>query len=386
MCDVAEELKVFVSYRREDASGYAGRIYDSLSQHFGRESIFYDIDSISVGRDFEAVLEETLNHATVMLVVMGPRWGDRRHLKDPKDWPRLEVERALARGGEVLVIPVLVGGAKMPNPQDVPPSLREFTRHEATSLIDEHWPATMEALVRALERIPKDRAGTASPPMPAQSGSGPPRPEPSATPSPRTAAQSGSGPPQAKPSATVASAADPVSYSDQDLTKWLAARNPVQRPPDLEGAFRVFRRPGAVLAYAPSNAGLVTIVTTLTLYRSYVFVYFDGLRVGEVTKEQTWFQFVWAKEEPWFQFVCQPGRHRIGVWTESTTAGNPYGEMPSLTVDLAAKEEMMLYCSAPGFFRRGLPVISRDRFTWGARLAPWWHRTADPEPDVGDGE
>jgi hypothetical protein len=39
---------VFISYRREDARGFAGRIYDRLVSRLGREKVFFDIDSIQL--------------------------------------------------------------------------------------------------------------------------------------------------------------------------------------------------------------------------------------------------------------------------------------------------------------------------------------------------
>ena len=35
--------KIFISYRRSETSGYAGRLYDALSEHFGADRIFMDV-------------------------------------------------------------------------------------------------------------------------------------------------------------------------------------------------------------------------------------------------------------------------------------------------------------------------------------------------------
>jgi hypothetical protein len=37
--------RIFLSYRRDDSGGYAGRLYDRLSQHFGRAHLFMDVDT-----------------------------------------------------------------------------------------------------------------------------------------------------------------------------------------------------------------------------------------------------------------------------------------------------------------------------------------------------
>ena len=44
-------MQIFISYRRTD-SDIAGRIADHLLAEFGRDSVFLDVDSIPVGRDF----------------------------------------------------------------------------------------------------------------------------------------------------------------------------------------------------------------------------------------------------------------------------------------------------------------------------------------------
>jgi hypothetical protein len=149
---------VFISYRRSDSGPYARNVYDALTQHFGAGNIFFDIDSIAPGRDFVDVLDETLTRADVLLVVMGPAWadvtddGNDRRIDDPNDYVRLEVETAL-RSDDVRVIPVLVGGAKMPPANALPESLASLTRRNAASLVDEHWRSTMDELVAVLERI-----------------------------------------------------------------------------------------------------------------------------------------------------------------------------------------------------------------------------------------
>lgn len=38
--------KIFVSYRRDDTSGYTGRLCDALTDRFGRDHVFFDIDTL----------------------------------------------------------------------------------------------------------------------------------------------------------------------------------------------------------------------------------------------------------------------------------------------------------------------------------------------------
>lgn len=71
----------------------------------------------------------------------------RRRLDDPGDFVRVEVETALER--DLRVIPVLVGGAPMPRPDDLPTSLAELAYRHATLLRNE----PVEQFERDLQRL-----------------------------------------------------------------------------------------------------------------------------------------------------------------------------------------------------------------------------------------
>ncbi|HEY6614403.1 MAG TPA: toll/interleukin-1 receptor domain-containing protein, partial [Vicinamibacterales bacterium] len=119
--------RIFVSYRREDAAGDAGRLADHLTRRFGRGQVFLDIDTIDPGTDFVRVLQSSLRETAAVLVVIGQRWtsvsnsSGMRRLDDAKDFVRLEVEESLGR--DIPVVPVLVQGATMPRAEDLPASM-----------------------------------------------------------------------------------------------------------------------------------------------------------------------------------------------------------------------------------------------------------------------
>ena len=147
---------VFISYRREDSSGYAGRLFDILSTHFGIENTYMDLDTIMGGDNFETVIEEKISQCDVLLAVIGERWltitgvnGSRR-LDMADDFVRLEIAKALERG--VRVIPVLVGGATMPHQDDLPNDLRPLSFHQAMDLRDAHFHADAEQLMDELNK------------------------------------------------------------------------------------------------------------------------------------------------------------------------------------------------------------------------------------------
>lgn len=163
---------IFISYRREDAPAYAGRLYDQLAERFGDENVFMDVDTIEPGADFVARIEDAVGSAAALLVVMGRGWVDakdelgRRRLDDPEDFVRLEVASALQRN--VRVIPVLVGGATMPESEQLPAVLAGLSRRNALVVSDLDWRAGMARLLAVLE--PPDERETR--PV------GPPGPEP----------------------------------------------------------------------------------------------------------------------------------------------------------------------------------------------------------------
>ncbi len=125
--------RIFISYRRDDAAGDAGRLSDHLLRRFGSASVFLDIEAIAPGVDFVETLQESLKQTGAMLVIIGRRWiGDGSRLNDPADFVRLELETALARG--IPILPVLVQGATMPQAADLPDSLAAFARRQAVNL------------------------------------------------------------------------------------------------------------------------------------------------------------------------------------------------------------------------------------------------------------
>lgn len=151
---------VFISYRRDDASANAGRLFDWLRRQFGNERVFLDTDKIAPGDDFPRVLEERLAASDVVLAVIGPRWlsvaNERgRRLDQPEDYVRREVEAALRR---VRLIPVLVAGARMPPAEELPEPLRSLADRNAASIDDAKFERDFELLVDVILERPRGYA------------------------------------------------------------------------------------------------------------------------------------------------------------------------------------------------------------------------------------
>jgi hypothetical protein len=149
--------KIFVSYRREDSPGYAGRLYDRLHQEFGRDSVFIDVDTLQPGDDFVDAINDTLGQCDIVLAVIGPRWlaaEDEEHkprLEDDLDFVRLEIQTALDR--KIRVIPVLVERAKMPRTEELPTQLKGLARRQAIELSDTRWTYDVGRLVENLQAV-----------------------------------------------------------------------------------------------------------------------------------------------------------------------------------------------------------------------------------------
>jgi hypothetical protein len=151
-------VRVFLSYRRSDVGGYAGRLSDALRERLGAKSVFQDVTAIALGATFTAAIDRALDESDAVVAVIGPGWvtastpeGSPR-LLDRDDYVRLELARALQR--EVRVMPVLVGGASMPTADALPEDLRGLVERQGMVLRDESWHQDVETLVRSLRGEP----------------------------------------------------------------------------------------------------------------------------------------------------------------------------------------------------------------------------------------
>ena len=183
--------RVFVSYRRGDASYPAAWLFDQLTARFGSDRVFMDVDSIEPGDDFAEVIADAVGSCAVLLAVIGDRWlvaaddNGRRRLDDPGDFVRLEIEAALARG--VRVIPVLVDGARVPRPDQLPASLATLARRQAAELSHSRSSSDLTSLLNVLDRAlapvaPPDRQQLPSSTRPAAKAETAPRDTVSALP------------------------------------------------------------------------------------------------------------------------------------------------------------------------------------------------------------
>lgn len=148
---------IFLSYRRDDSSGYAGRLFDNLVERFGRDQVFMDIETLEPGLDFVDGIDRAIESCGAVIAVIGPNWlsamnnKGRRRLDDPHDFIRLEIATALRR--RVRVIPVLVYNASMPSEDDLPEPLRPLCRLQSFEISDNRWEFDVNRLADVLEPV-----------------------------------------------------------------------------------------------------------------------------------------------------------------------------------------------------------------------------------------
>ncbi|MDZ4790084.1 MAG: TIR domain-containing protein, partial [Hyphomicrobiales bacterium] len=130
--------KIFISYRRQDTQQIVGRIFDKLKAKFGRDGVFMDIDRIPFGVDFHDYIGDQVGRAETVLAVIGHQWIDvrdeagNRRLDNPDDFVRIEIEAAIKRG--IPLGAVLIDGAPMPRPEQLPETMRALCHRNAGSV------------------------------------------------------------------------------------------------------------------------------------------------------------------------------------------------------------------------------------------------------------
>ena len=145
--------RVFISYRRDDAAGYARAVYDELVRRFSDERVFMDVDDIAAGQAFDDVIRRTLRDSQLLLVLIGKRWlgeppESATRLADPADFVRQEIEMALSQG--LHLIPVLLDGARMPREDELPDTLRPLARRQAIEVGNTRFAFDMQRLVASV--------------------------------------------------------------------------------------------------------------------------------------------------------------------------------------------------------------------------------------------
>ena len=138
---------VFISYRRGDATGYAGRLYDRLRTRLPNRT-FMDAGEIAPGADFDVTISNALASCKVLIAMIAPDWAAGR-LNNPADYVRREIAAALRSG--IRVVPVLIHGAAMPSESELPEDLKPLAHRQALVIDNSSWDAAYEQLLGVIE-------------------------------------------------------------------------------------------------------------------------------------------------------------------------------------------------------------------------------------------
>jgi hypothetical protein len=147
--------KVFISYRREDSAGHAGRVYDRLRHEFGGDMLFMDVDGIPLGVNFAKVIDGEVAKCDVLLAIIGRGWLEAcdedglRRLDNPHDFVRLEIAAALKR--DIPVIPILLEGTRIPRVQQLPDDLKERALRNGLDVRHASFDNDIDKLIRGLK-------------------------------------------------------------------------------------------------------------------------------------------------------------------------------------------------------------------------------------------
>jgi hypothetical protein len=124
---------IFISYRRNESAGQAGRLFDRLTARFGEDRVFMDVDTLVPSDHFATRIEKAIATADVMLVLIGPDWvAQADRLARPDDFIRREIQAALRVGCRL--VPVCLDGAALPDAAVLPEDLRPLLACEGAVL------------------------------------------------------------------------------------------------------------------------------------------------------------------------------------------------------------------------------------------------------------
>ncbi len=146
--------KIFINYRREDTSGYSGRIFDSLSYEFGEDNIFIDVTKINTGTDFTEAITQALDKCDYFLILIGNTWlsckDDSGNLRidNPDDFVRKEIKLAITK--KIKIIPILLEDTRMPLAKELPADIQEMCKWQAIEISDSRWKYDVDKLIKSI--------------------------------------------------------------------------------------------------------------------------------------------------------------------------------------------------------------------------------------------
>ncbi len=167
-------MDMFISYRRQDTSGYALALRREVARRIPDARMFLDVESLDAGVRWRDAISDRVARVDLMLVIIGDEWlvtrAGIKKIDDSDDPVRLELHEFLSRPG-VPVIPILVEDARMPSRGELPEGVRGLCDFNAHAIHDRTYDQDMNALLDRLASLAEDMSPT---PPTTESGPTPP--------------------------------------------------------------------------------------------------------------------------------------------------------------------------------------------------------------------
>lgn len=152
---------IFINYRRTDTVWSANWLCEKLAVIFGQDALFQDVRDITVGDDFTEEIQNALESASVLLVLVGPKWlfaqdkHGRRRIDQDNDWVRKEIRNGLLSKA-CRVIPVFLDDADLPDDDDaLPEDIRALMTLQRIRIRSGHSEHDVGELVEAIRPFVK---------------------------------------------------------------------------------------------------------------------------------------------------------------------------------------------------------------------------------------
>ncbi|WP_221391613.1 4a-hydroxytetrahydrobiopterin dehydratase [Dyadobacter sp. NIV53] len=145
----------FISYRRDDEGPASRFIKAELERQFGSAQIFMDVDSIRASDEWTKIIEQNLELATILIVIIGKNWLRvqdqfyRRRIDHEEDWVRKEIESAIKR--QIKIVPLLLGG-ELPHADALPASIKKLTNFQPLNLSAYNFKSDLSNLFKILDQ------------------------------------------------------------------------------------------------------------------------------------------------------------------------------------------------------------------------------------------
>lgn len=127
---------VFINYRTVDARFGAAATFELLAGHFGHSRLFLDNQSMRPGAVYPERISAALQSMRVLVVLIGPEWLASSEgvllIQRDDDWVHREISTALTR--MVPIVPVLLDGARLPEPNVLPLDIRSLVHRQAAEV------------------------------------------------------------------------------------------------------------------------------------------------------------------------------------------------------------------------------------------------------------